>query len=49
MRVFLSKKMHYFMVIMEQRHFAKAAEILCISASDSAPNDPAIPITRIPG
>lgn len=33
MGIFLSKKMHYFMVIMEHRNFAKAADILCLTRS----------------
>ncbi|MBZ0058989.1 MULTISPECIES: LysR family transcriptional regulator [unclassified Leclercia] len=33
MDIFLSKKMRYFMVIMETRNFAKAAETLCITQS----------------
>ncbi len=33
MGIFLSRKMHYFMVMMETRNFSKAAEILCITRS----------------
>lgn len=33
MRGFLAKKMHYFMVTMEERNFSKAAEKLCITRS----------------
>ncbi|EAA5259349.1 LysR family transcriptional regulator [Salmonella enterica subsp. enterica] len=33
MGIFLSRKMHYFMVLMDKRNFTKAAEELCITRS----------------